>query len=259
MIWNEPVFFPLFCNYYNKYFSKEDICIYIGVRNNLCEFDKNIAQTCYKSGYQCDVLVHGDPYSGWNYDEFQIDFIKHAQKSLLEKYEYVLYADVDEIIYHPHGLDKFISLLDSDVAYCNGFELVQKLGEEPEIDPSRPIMEQRKYWYHSSLYSKPLLSRVPCNWNYGFHSIIGHDPRGCPSPNLHLIHLHKMDFETCLARNRSRFEKPESLDDTFGKVPGYQNRLGREDLKRFWGQSVDTGLPVDLVEIPEFIRNNVGI
>ena len=249
-VWNEPVFMQVWINYYSKYFSDSEIYILHAIKERECVFDDWLKWSCDLWNVNRIEIPDGEDY------EFEkvAETVRNMQKKLLNNYEYVLYTDVDEIVWHPNGIDNYINNASFDSVSCNGFEVVQKLGEEPDLDLSRPIMEQRRWWCPSpKMYSKPLLSRVPLDWCWGFH-YLNHVPKPPVDSNLILMHLHKVDFKICLERNISRLKNDQELANTMEITPGFQNTLGERCLLSFWGNSIDDGQPVTLVEIPEHIR-----
>lgn len=122
-----------------------------------------------------------------------------------EPYSCVVYADIDEIIYHPLGLDYIIDTLNEDFLTCTGYEIVHKRKTEPDLDWSLPILSQRSYWYRWGVYDKPLILRKKFNWECGLHALRGpllkywmNSNLEIPNQmkNLYLLHLHKVDWNT---------------------------------------------------------------
>jgi hypothetical protein len=190
------------------------------------------------------------------------------QRFLLQSYEYVLFVEVDEIVTtRPGGryadLKTYIQAFNMVAICCDGYEVVQQLDEEPDLDFEQlPLLQQRSMWYRSHLYSKPLLSSVPLTWTVGFHQAeeIAAHMAGMVDPDLLLLHLHKIDFAQAVQRNtetaRSRVWSDAKVDQT----AGFQNRLTDEAaLREFWTSHVDTPLDTNstqpLEQMPDAIRN----
>ena len=85
-------------------------------------------------------------------------------------------------------------------------------------------------------------------WGIGFHTVegIGNEiATGQPSDHLTLVHLHKVDFELALARQRrSRARKWSQID--IENREGWQNRIDDPaELRAFWELDIDTDRPAD--------------
>jgi hypothetical protein len=112
------------------------------------------------------------------------------------------------------------------------------------------------------VYSKTLTWRVPPCWGNGFHQayIRGNDGRRTPlhlprEPELMLLHLHKVDYRTAVARLKRTVARDWNAADTRGRV-GIQNRFLDEDqLKEWWYRSIDDpAARADLVPMPAAVR-----
>jgi hypothetical protein len=87
-------------------------------------------------------------------------------------------------------------------ACCSGFNVVHYPDEEPALDFDAPILAQRRWWHPAvRWYSKRLLSRAPLSWHFGFHDELNASWVE-PDPELFLVHLHRVDYEYCLARHK---------------------------------------------------------
>jgi hypothetical protein len=122
---------------------------------------------------------------------------------------FVRIADVDEIVTpRPEcgTLAEYIDRLDEEFVNCLGYELIHLVDREGPFDPSRAVLEQRGYWFLNHAYNKPALAMEPIRWVPGFHA--REDGRTELDPDLCMIHLHRMDYEICLARHRYRRGRP---------------------------------------------------
>jgi hypothetical protein len=131
-----------------------------------------------------------------------LNTVKNFQKELLKQYEYVLFAEADEIVFCKDGLDTFIKNTKEESIRCTGYDVCQYRDLEQPYDPAGTVLSQRSYWVKSELYSKPLLSRIPLDWCLGFHNA----GNACQNfhPDLTLMHLHKFDFNTACKRHAER-------------------------------------------------------
>jgi hypothetical protein len=251
---DEPVFLSIWMNYYGKIFDIEDIYILHHESNN--EFDDYI----YRK-YADDAIIESISYNETFDHEWLRSTVQNKQRELLKEYKTVVFAEIDEILWHPLSLDKFIDSLSSDVATCRGFEIVHHFGNEPDLDLSRkPLLQQRKWGYYAKLYNKTLISRIPLDWCHGFHNC---PQQVKPSIDLHLIHLHKLDFKIAWDRNLSHkhtlLEKEVDIS-----TMGVQNLRQKEEwLKYWWMLSVDDCLPdakpdpVNHIPIPRYMKDAV--
>ena len=94
---------------------------------------------------------------------------------------------------------------------CRGYEIhhAMELGEVA-LDFAKPVLEQRKVMFRNVMYDKPSLVRSAVTWTAGFHAINGKNGRALPpqeAPGLLLLHLHRADYGTALARHVEYYKK----------------------------------------------------
>jgi hypothetical protein len=187
--------------------------------------------------------------------------VQAFQRFLLQSYDTVLFAEVDEIVVpvdgkmRPYGLDRYLEdfaavpAREREIARCTGYEVVHDYTCEPPLDfEDYPLLRQRTYWYRSLQYSKPLLAKIPLTWVNGFHCLNvaeqahpweGLRPNPNPDPGLLLLHLHKLDFPQALARHRRTASRRWSAHDVQTRQ-GIQNQVDDEGwLREWWLNSVD--------------------
>ena len=245
--------------YYKRYFDKEDIYYLDFGSTNLPKTDCKIIHT------ERNILDV----------EQMIAALKETYELLLKDYEYVMQTDIDEIIYHKTGLDNFINNLDKDFVRCKGFEVVHMPDKEPPYDPTRHILEQRKYWIREPrFYDKTLLTNRLLTWedtdNAGFHVCAETADAKDNSQEYHeddllLLHLHKFDYDTCLKRHlewaQKKWEGPEWTN-------WHYKRTTEEGVKDwFFTYSVKIAPYTDVKydsrnyvkEIPEELRVSISI
>lgn len=199
--------------------------------------------------------------------EWLRDTVDRFYRFLLQSYKYVLFAEVDEIIAPRPGsgyrdLGDYLQNFNKTAVCCSGYEVVQVLDDEPDLDyDQRPLLAQRRMWYPSQTYSKPLLSSVPLTWDTGFHKAaeIGAHMRGMVDPALLLLHLHKIDFALIKQRNEEIVRKRQWSEAGVDRQAGFQNRLVDDaELRQFWATNVDTPFnpetPQPLEEMPDAVR-----
>ncbi len=219
---NENVFLPIWLKYYSRFFSGEDIYIL-----DHSSDDNSITECRKRYNFNHTVI----PFTSYN-EQLKTDTARKKQAELLNSYEYVLYADADEIIVpNPRkyqGLYDYIKRFNGDYCFCKGYDLVQTEYEAP-INGDIPILQQRKYWSFSPNYCKPLLSRIPLNWEIGFHSATNIKERR--DNNLWLLHLHRMDFDMSWKKHQQirnwKWDVSQYKDNTIS------NNFRIEDIETF--------------------------
>jgi len=246
----EPLWFPIFLNYYSQYFKPEEI----HVINHSCADDDGGEFDSYVNKFSNRCVIENIVNTETFDHEWLRQVVMAKQRKLLRHYSTVVFAEIDEILYHQSGLDNFIDLMKVNCVRATGFEVVQKLDEEGQIDWGQPLLGQRSQGYFSRIYSKTLISKIPLSWSWGFHNC-KEEPE--PDPELYLIHLHKIDFDSCLKRNR--LHKHTKLV-TRGQA-GEQNVRQEESwLRHWWNMDVD-GFPAEIlanhVPIPKKIKASV--
>ena len=144
-----------------------------------------------------------DPVASW-----EVKAVEKLQHELLEvEYDVVLVSDVDEIVTPTPEWGTLGEHMDEFAEWfvtCIGYELLHMIDREEPYDPSRPILDQRGYWFANGAYNKPALATEPMSWVPGFDHRT--DERLNYDPDRRLIHLHRMDYEICRARHLSRMD-----------------------------------------------------
>jgi hypothetical protein len=240
---NEPVMLPLWLSYYGRYFDPDDLYV--------LDHDSSDGSTEGLEGRCRVVPVHRQTYD----HDWLRSIVESFQAFLLRSYDTVLFTDSDEFVLADpsrySGLDDYIAKLTRPAARCTGFNVVQQ-PDEPPLRFDAPLLAQRRRWHASLLYSKRLLSRIPLRWSEGFHLEYS-APDDSPDPELLLVHLHRVDYDTCLARHRMAFARDWKEADLLQGL-GAQNRIIEPDEFEEWfrhGPELDT--PSEL--IPEHIRS----
>lgn len=210
---NESYFLPIWLKHYKKYFSVEDIYVldHQSTDGSTTNLDANVVPVVNELAFDHQWLVNT---------------VQNFQKDLLKKYESVLFAESDELVYSVEKsfnevIDKFLK--DDKVQYqtCTGYEVIQDLENENSLEEGDEIFKNRNYWFQTPSYNKTLLSKIPLRWVWGFHQVIDNIPNR--KYNLFLCHLHRVDFEFMLKRHEERATKWKLKDD--GEA-GFQHRIG---------------------------------
>lgn len=198
---NESIFLPIWIRHYQQYFNDEDI--YVLDHNSTDGSTKNLS---------VNVKLVTNEYV--NDHEWLVKIAKDFQKELLRKYECVIFAESDEILYSAkkpfnEAIDEFI---DSDDLYltCSGYSVIQDIQTEISLQKEDLIFEKRNYWYKDSAEDKTLITKIPLEWNWGFHSLRGRNNNY--HSDFYLVHLHRFDFETMVKRHKERTSFKQKQD-----------------------------------------------
>jgi len=272
IVQNEPTWLPIWVEHYRKHVDPCDL--WVLDHDSTGEGAKTLERLRVETGLNV-VPVH----RRHSFDHVWLrETVEHFQRFLLQSYRAVLFVESDEIV-HPtadapgRNLTDYANAVlgrregrrEADYVQCTGFEVVHQHATKPEPEAeldwsSRPLLAQRSKWAPSRMYSKTLLSRVPLTWEKGFHTLERkRDRRKAPEPDLLLVHLHKIDFEFCVARHeevRKRNWDKEALE----RGEGRQFRIeSRDELAAWFVQSIDTRktMPAELVDIPEALKSIV--
>lgn len=245
IVQNESWFLPIWLQYYTRHFDRSDLYV--------LDHDSTDGCTTGISDRCTPVQVHRDR----SFDHTWLSGTVSAfQAFLLRSYERVLFVEADEIVAPDPavygGLRDYIARCRVPVARCTGFEVVHYRDEEPPILLDAPLLAQRKYWHASELYSKPLLASEPVTWERGFHLASSHR-RIKADPNLFLIHLHRLDYDACVARHRKSAAATWNERD-LAEGHGMQNRLTDQsaDFLKWYYRGVDNG---ERMPIPNRIKD----
>lgn len=238
MVYNEPVFLPIWLGYYGRFFAPEDIYV----------LDNDSTDGSTRRGGFVRIPAPRDSVDAiWT-----LETIQSLQHELMERYDVVVVTDVDEIVVPLpiHGtLGDYLDRFDEEYVNCLGYELLHVKEREPPYDPARPIMSQRRYWFANGGYDKAALTTVPMMWRPGFHGRADFEYN--MDPDLRLVHLHRMDYDLCLARHRSRQGRRWADVDEQNRWALHNRIIDEAEFEHwFYEDSCFPGLEIKLEEIP---------
>lgn len=190
---NENIFLPIWLRHYQQYFANEDIFILDHHSTDGSTLNLSVNVKIVENEYVND-------------HEWLIKIAQNFQKELLNDYECVIFAESDEILYSTKKpfnefVDEFISGNESYITF-NGYSVIQDIQRETTLYPGDKIFQKRNYWYKDIAEDKTLLSKVPLEWKWGFHSLKNLDNNYCS--DAYIAHLHRFDFETMVKRHQER-------------------------------------------------------
>jgi hypothetical protein len=148
---------------------------------------------------------------------------------LLDTYQWVAFAETDEILAPSPGIDaRLVDVVrsaqpDIEAYRAEGFDVVQTEHERSltDIDPVR-FLRDRRHWVPNSMYNKTLISRIPLMWSLGFHSLA--EPVNSDDQTITLTHLKRIDFDMYCRRTRRAASRAWNVFDMENNL-GAQNRL----------------------------------
>jgi hypothetical protein len=238
MVHNEPVFLPIWLRYYSRFFRPPDIYV--------LDHDTTDGSTD-TDGFVRIPVSHDRVDHSW-----MVRTIEGLQNDLLDRYDSVLVTDVDEIVApSPEWgtLADYIAGFDEEFVNCLGYEILHLVDREGPFDPTRRTLDQRGYWFANDAYDKPALATEPMRRVPGFHAI--EDGRMRLDPDLFLVHLHRMDYETCLERHRYRRGRAWN-DHDLAQGWAAHNRITDETefARWFYEDSGFDNIPIAVESIP---------
>ena len=243
MVYNEAVFLPIWLRYYSRFFAPEDIYV---LDNETDDGSTDIG------GLVTERVERGRVDHRW-----MKETIERKQHLLFEQgYEIVLVTDVDELVVPDPSLGDLGDYMDTmieDYVSCLGYEVVHFPNREPPLDPKRPIGAQRSFWTENAFYNKSALATTPSTWEPGFHR--REDGHFRFDPDLYMVHLHRADYEVCLARHQLRSRRPWGAEDDKADMAAH-NRItekGRFD-RWFFTEPGMEGFTLRIERIPEHMR-----
>lgn len=133
-------------------------------------------------------------------------------QGLLACYDVVIFTDVDEFLVPDparyDGLKHYLRVrADVDVIAPVAVNLLHHPRVEPDLDPTQPLLTQRRFVKFAPVMCKPLVTRVPAQWTAGFHGI---EAPFVPDPVLWMVHTKYYD----VAAVRVEAERRHVLHDT---------------------------------------------
>ena len=172
---NESYYLPMWVKYYSQFFAPEDIYI---LAHNCTNKNAEQLDEYEKQGYQVKRLTTEEIFD----HDWLLDTIHTFQRELLERYDYVVFTDCDEF------------LCPTD---CTLGEFIDNATEPAYRSLGHDVIEDKMYL--SGGFNKTLISRIPLIWSHGYHTA---QPDLPVTPNLHLYHLKKLNYQELWERNQ---------------------------------------------------------
>lgn len=217
MVRDEAVFLPIWLRYYSRHFSSRDMFVF-----DHGSTDGSVAAARSRFSFQPSRVDH----PVFNDFAWYTGFIQDRQREFLQSYDVVVFAEADEILWHPSGLGRYLTYFQRDAVRGTAWNLWHDRAREPDIDLRRRILSQRRYWVRNPEYDKALITRVPLHYAFGFHECAE-----CleTDPQLVLLHLHTMDYQIGLQKHERTRAYRDYATESVDRGLGFQGRLVGDD------------------------------
>jgi hypothetical protein len=212
---NEYDFFPIWLNYYSKFFDPQDI--YVLDHNSEGEFFEQVQQLSREGKFNLQRV--------YNYALFDHAWLQSTvcdfQRFLLNSYNSTLFIEIDEIVAtDPNSQFKNIGeYMDAfnksglKAVRADGYNVVSNPDKDAPIDPNIPILQQRTRYKWDLAYCKPYIASIPLDYINGFHTTISEQiatgerfgiKEYLIDKQLITLHLHCIDINWTHQKNHRR-------------------------------------------------------
>ena len=222
IVQNEADFLPLWLDYYGRHFDPADVYV--------LDHDSADGSTEAIGGLCTVVPVHREK----SFDHVWLkSTVEEFQSFLLGSYDAVLFAEADEfVVAEPlrhDGLAAYVDGLEGPAACCTGYNVVHYPEEEKApLRFDQPLLRQRRVLASVAQVLQAAHRPDPARVDDRLPLRVQRSPRWLPDPSLYLIHLHRVDYDLCLARHRAAVERDlESGRPEQGLRPGEPGRRRR--------------------------------
>lgn len=215
MVRDDDFFLQRWVDYYGSELGRENLYIlFDGEDQSVPDFCEGTNTFIHKR--LCNQIVEGE--------RMRLGLLSDKAAQLLDGgYDLVLGVDCDEfVIVDPRlktRLADFLSTRNIDATISPlGVDIGQHLEKESEIDPTKKFLEQRRFGFLDTRYTKGSVIARPVRWGRGFHRVKGHNFHICE--DLYLFHFGCIDMK----RMRERFMNPDRIG---GKSTRHFNKRTR--------------------------------
>jgi hypothetical protein len=208
---NDENFLNKWVYYYGKEFGEENLYIFLDGT------DQQVPAKAGKANVTKVPKIGGQVVKA---EKGRLLFLSERATELLQRgYDVVVGCDADEFLVLDPKAGKSLAQYLSELNFscCKsalGIDVGQHLEQESVIDWEKPFLQQRKYAYVCSRYTKPIIVNKPCRWGAGFHRVKGHN--FSIDPNLYLFHFGSFDMQMI----ESRYNDKDRMGAGWGKHIG---------------------------------------
>lgn len=191
MVRNDEFYLRKWVEYYGAQLGRDNLRIYFDGK------DQRVPDFCEGVYTELKPRISGLVVKS---EKERLTFLSHQATRLMreEGYDLVIGVDADEfLIVDPKQgktLQEYLSTVDVKVCLSGlGIDVGQHLNYEDVIDGNKPFLNQRRYAYLCSRYTKPSVIAQPVRWGSGFHRVKGHNYH--IDKNLFIFHFGSIDLE----------------------------------------------------------------
>lgn len=197
------------------------------------------------AGCQCLILPRVPIGPGWEMRRWQM--LADFAATLLGRFDIVVMNDVDELLVNDPATG--VPLLQAigraqEVGVISPFalEIIHRPDLEPQVlDPSQPILGQRRHVRINATYCKPCIISQPVRWSLGGH--YSDFPTLHLDDSLFLFHLRYIDRTMLLDRQAARHAMMQANATAGGKIAGPSWAKSVEEIDGFLGSFMAHGAP----------------
>jgi hypothetical protein len=258
---NEQIFFPIWLQHY---LNTEDACdIYVLDHGSTGDSQEQLQALVAEHRFNLIPVQHA-----WCYDSNWLrDVTQRFQHFLLKSYKTVLFSAVDELVLPSpeselrlQAMATSLHAMELPYVRCNAFEVVHKHEEEGTLNLQLPWLSQRKWWYPTERYSKPLLARIPMYWRAGWFGAFNALEAVPVQSQLLLVHLHKIDYQLLVERHQQIAIQRWAPAERFDGCLRHNLLEEPEQLSRWILSNADkTEEYANLYEIPRSIKDRLPL
>ncbi len=241
---NESVFLPIWVAYCRRFFPAE--CVHV-----FDHLGTDGSAEAVRDRHGC--VLHRENHPAYDDFDWYTRRIEALQAELLTRYRVVIFAESDEIIWHPAGLSTYADAFDAPAARCTGYQLWHDRETEAPIDLTEPILHQRSRWFRRPNFDKPTVVTRPVRYQHGFHDAEGSFAR---DDELLLLHLHTMDVGVARAKKLRISAYTDYNESTRSRDLGRHNRLDAIEFETWWQDLADE---YRIEPIPDSLRRSIPI
>lgn len=169
------------------------------------------------------------------------DTVSSVQKELLEEYDVVIFAEVDEFIVHEElPLREAVEKNNFHWAIrCDGYDVFPK-EDESKLDFTKPILSQRTQMAVADNMTKTLICKVPATYTVGFHRC-AYEP--LINKKFLLLHLHRVDYDYSWNKTLERAKYNWNERDVTDNL-AWHNRITKKEEFDDWYYRTGKKFPI---------------
>jgi len=242
---DEEYYLDKWLNYYSQFFNKKDIYIL-----------DHQTQDGSTDNLDCNVIKIVNVLAFDHY--WLVEQVQNFQQTLLEKYEVVIFTEVDEILYSLNqSFDSFVEdfRLDNNLQHlCSiGYEIQQNTETEKFLNKEDKIIENRNFWFKYPSYDKTLITKIPLKYQPGFHFCNYDKVYG----NLFLLHLHRVDLNLMIERRQKRVTNWNLKLDDMARGLGTYHKDGEIEKIKYHFDHYHTDVFIPVEPIPQEHKDSI--